>query len=244
MKAIYFAKRNFKEVFRDPLSLLLGVLLPVMLILLFTTISKNAPIEVFKPVNIVPGITIFGFTFTTMFLGLLMAKDKSSSFLTRLFVSPLSAMDFLVGYAIPLFPFTILIGVSCLVVGVFVGLPISWGLLYTFLSFVPFIVFSVFLGVFLGTIFSESQVMAFGNIYIIAGSFLGGAWMDINMLGDGIKSVAEVLPFFHAIEAGRILLSGRTDNIFLHLSIVSMYAIIFFLLSLYFFNRKMKSDDK
>lgn len=69
MKYIYFARRNSKEILRDPLSLILGVLLPVFLILLFSTISKSAPIEIFKPVSIVPGITIFGFTFITMFLG-------------------------------------------------------------------------------------------------------------------------------------------------------------------------------
>ncbi len=244
MKYTYFAQRNFKEILRDPLSLILGVLLPVFFILLFTIISKNAPIEVFKPVSIVPGITIFGFTFITMFLGLLIAKDKSTSFLTRLFISPLKPKDFIIGYSIPLLPFSLIIGVACLIVGVFVGLPVSLKIVYTLISFIPYILFSVFVGIFLGVVCNEAQIMAIGNIYIIASALLGGAWMDLNMLGDTIKNITEFLPFSHAIEFSRIILSDRQENIWIHLIIVSGYAIIFFFLSVYFFTRKMKSDNK
>ena len=157
MKYIYLAKRNFKEILRDPLSLLLGVLLPIFLLLFFSIISKKAPIEAFKPVSIVPGITIFGFTFITMFIGLLIAKDKSSSFLTRLFISPLKPKDFIIGYSIPLLPFALIIGVACLIAGVFIGLPVSLKIVYTLISFIPYILFSIFVGIFLGVAFSESQ---------------------------------------------------------------------------------------
>ena len=86
--------------------------------------------------------------------------------------------------------------------------------------------------------------MAIGNIYIIASALLGGAWMDLNILGDPIKRIAEFLPFSHAIEFSRIILSDRQENIWNHLIIVLGYAIIFFFLSVYFFTRKMKSDNK
>ena len=244
MKYIYFAKRNFKEILRDPLSLILGVLLPVFLLLFFSIISKKAPIEVFRPVSIVPGITIFGFTFITMFIGLLIAKDKSSSFLTRLFISPLKPKDFIIGYSIPLLPFALIIGIACLIVGVFIGLPVSLKIVYTLISFIPYILFSIFVGIFLGVAFSESQNMAIGNIYIISSTLLGGAWMDLNVLGDTIKRITDFLPFSHAIEFSRIILSDRQESIWIHLIIVSGYAILFFFLSVYFFTRKMKSDNK
>jgi ABC-2 type transport system permease protein len=244
MKSIYFAQRNLKEISRDPLSLILGVLLPVFFIFLFSTIAKNAPIDVFNPVNIVPGLTIFGFTFITMFLGLLIARDKSSSFLTRLFISPLKPKDFIIGYSIPLLPFSLIIGIVCLLIGIVIGVPISLSLVYTLLSFLPYILFSVFIGIFLGVICNETQIMAIGNIYIIASALLGGAWMDLNILGENIKKITEVLPFSHAIEASRIVLSGRQDNIWIHLLIVGIYAVLFFFLAVYFFYRKMKSDNK
>jgi ABC-2 type transport system permease protein len=179
-----------------------------------------------------------------MFLGLLIAKDKSTSFLTRLFISPLKPKDFIIGYSIPLLPFALIIGVVCLIVGVFVGVPVSFKILYSLISFVPYILFSIFVGIFLGVVCNESQIMAIGNIYIIASALLGGAWMDLNMLGDTIKNITEVLPFSHAIEFSRIILSDRQENIWIHLIVVSGYAIIFFFLSVYFFTRKMKSDNK
>lgn len=244
MRFTYFANRNLKELLRDPLSLILGVLMPVTFVFFFSTIAKNIPADVFQPVNIVPGLTVFGCTFTTMFLGLLIARDKSSSFLTRLFITPLTSTDFIAGYFYPLFLFSLLISISCLLVGTIVGVPVSFRLLYTFFSFFPFILLSVFIGVFLGVVFNETQIIAIGNIYIIVCSILGGAWMDVSILGEKIKSFAEVLPFLHATELSRIVLSGRPDKIWFHLLIVCSYAIVFFLLSVFFFNRKMKSDNK
>ena len=244
MRYTYFARRNLKEILRDPLSLILGVILPIFFIALFSTISRNAPVDVFKPVNIVPGITVFGFTFTTMFLGLLIAKDKSSSFLTRLFISPLTSKDYILGYFVAMLPIAFIIGVSCLIAGLFVGVPLTPSLLYTFLSFIPYIFFSAFIGIFLGTVCSEAQLMAIGNIYIIACAIFSGAWMDLNILGDKIKAIAEILPFSHAVELSRIVLSGRPDNVWIRVLIVSGYTVLFFLLSVYFFNRKMKSDNK
>ncbi len=240
MKAAYFAKRNAKEILRDPLSLIFGVLLPVILIALFSIISKNVPVEVFRPVNIVPGLTVFGFTFTTMSIGLLMAKDKSSSYLTRLFISPLKARDFIFGYFFPSLPVSFIIAVCCLLTGILVGVPLSWNLLFTFLSFLPFILFSSFVGVFLGTVCNETQIVGLGNLYIISSSILGGAWMDLNILGKSMKIITEILPFSHAIEASRIVLSGRPDYIWIHLLIVTGYAILFFFFSVFFFNKKMK----
>ncbi len=244
MKYSYFAGRNSKEILRDPLSLILAGVLPVVLIVLFSLIARNAPIEVFLPVNIVPGLTVFGFTFITMFLGLLIAKDKSSSFLTRLFVSPLKPWDFILGYFIPVLPMAVLITVSCLVAGLFVGVPLSVNLIYTFLSFIPFVLFSGFFGIFLGILCRESQVMAIGNIYIIASSLLGGAWMDLNILGKTLQKITDLLPISHAIEASRIVLSGRSDNLWIHLGVVCLYALVFFILAVFLFRRKMRSDNK
>ncbi|MFA5302877.1 MAG: ABC transporter permease [Bacteroidales bacterium] len=191
MKYTYFAGRNSKEILRDPFSMILAGVLPVIFIVLFSVISRNVPMEVFQPVNIVPGLTIFGFTFITMFLGLLIAKDKSSSFLTRLFVSPLKPWDFIMGYFVPVLPMAIIIAVSCLLTGLFVGVPLSVKLLYTFFSFIPFVLFSGFLGIFLGTVCRETQVLAVGNIYVIASPLLGGAWMDLNILGETLKKITD-----------------------------------------------------
>ncbi|WP_199794822.1 NUDIX hydrolase [Paenibacillus faecalis] len=84
-----FAGRNRKEIFRDPLSIILGIALPLLLLVVFTTIEKNAPLDTFKVENLTPGLIVFSFAFLMMFSALLIAKDKQSAFLTRLFASPL-----------------------------------------------------------------------------------------------------------------------------------------------------------
>ena len=139
MKYLYFASRNQKEIIRDPLSIILGVLMPVFFIFLFSIIAKNAPIDLFKPVNITPAMTIFGFSFITMFLALLIAKDKSSSFLARLFISPLTASDFVLGYIVPMLPISSLIAISCTIVGIIMGTPLTIYILLTFLTYIPYI---------------------------------------------------------------------------------------------------------
>ena len=244
MRKLYFASRNQKEILRDPLSSILGILMPVLFILLFSMIAKNAPIEVFKPVNITPGMTILGFSFITMFLALLIAKDKSSSFLSRLFISPLTANDFVSGYILPIFPLVLLQSICCLAVGVLIGVPVSINLLITIISFIPYALFVSFTGVFLGTICNETQVLVVGNIFIQVSAFLGGAWMDIKIMGNVFESIANWLPFMHAIEASRAILAGKINNIWVHLAVVCAYALVFFILAVFSFNRKMKSDNK
>ena len=103
-----FAARNRKEIFRDPLSILLGIALPIIFLLVFTTIEKNAPLDIFKVNNFAPGIIVFGFAFLTMFSALLIAKDKQTALLTRLLASPLKVFDYVLGYAIPMIPLAVL----------------------------------------------------------------------------------------------------------------------------------------
>ncbi|MBN1699912.1 MAG: ABC transporter permease [Spirochaetales bacterium] len=244
MKMLYFASRNQKEIIRDPLSSVLGIVMPVFFIFLFSIIAKNAPIEVFKPVNIVPAMTIFGFSFLTLFLAILIARDKSSSFLSRLFISPLTSNDFIFGYMLPMLPISFLICLFCFISGIFIGVPVSMRIIFTFLTFIPYVLFASVTGVLLGTICNETKVLVAGNIFIQLSAILGGAWMDLNILGDTIKTIAGYLPFSHAIEASRAALSGRTENILYHLAIVSVYILVFFLLAVIFFNIKMKSDNK
>src|SRR5699024_11534094 len=117
-----FAARNRKEIFRDPLSIILGIALPIIFIFVFTTIEKNAPLDIFKVNNIAPGIIVFGFAFLTMFSALLIAKDKQTALLTRLLASQLKVFDYVLGYAIPMIPLAVLQAFLCSLVAMAVAL--------------------------------------------------------------------------------------------------------------------------
>src|SRR5690554_4961538 len=98
MKTLAFASRNSKEITRDRTNLAFGIGFPVVLLLLLTAIQTNVPVELFSIEHLTPGIAIFGLSFISLFSGMLIAKDRSTSFMMRLFTSPLNAADFIFGY--------------------------------------------------------------------------------------------------------------------------------------------------
>ncbi len=89
MSSLNFASRNQKEILRDPLSLVFGFGLPIVLLFLFSIMQQNMPYDLFQIEQLAPGIIVFGFSFLTLFSGMLLGKDRGSSFLLRLFASPL-----------------------------------------------------------------------------------------------------------------------------------------------------------
>jgi ABC-type multidrug transport system permease subunit len=99
-------------------------------------------------------------------------------------------------------------------------------------------------GVLFGIIFNESQIVGFGNLFVIGGALLGGMWMDITALGGAFKTVAVSLPFYHAVEASRLALTGKTIGIWEHIGVVGIYVLVLFVLAVIFFNKKLKSDNK
>ena len=97
MKMLTFANRNAKEILRDPLTLIFGLGFPLVLIFLLSAIQANIPVPLFEIEQLTPGITVFGLSFMTLFSATLIAKDRSSSLLQRLYTTPLSPFDFLLG---------------------------------------------------------------------------------------------------------------------------------------------------
>ena len=120
MRMINFAKRNFKELTRDPLSLVFEILLPIFLLFIFQQIK--IPSEEYKLENFTPGIIIFGFSFITLFTATLVAKDRSSSFLIRLGVSPMKSSDYILGYILSLIPIVIIQDIMFFIVAIILGL--------------------------------------------------------------------------------------------------------------------------
>ena len=95
MRIITFAKRNLKEIIRDPLSIIFAIILPLFLLYIFE--QFKIPNEVYNIENFTPGIIIFSLSFITMFTSSLVAKDRSTSLTTRLEVSPMKSIDYICG---------------------------------------------------------------------------------------------------------------------------------------------------
>ncbi|MCX7772717.1 MAG: ABC transporter permease, partial [Clostridia bacterium] len=99
MRFLVFASRNQKEIVRDPLNLAFGLGFPLVILFLLSAIQANIPVSLFAIDKLAPGIAVFGLSFISLFAGTLISKDRSTSYLMRLFASPLTASDFIWSYA-------------------------------------------------------------------------------------------------------------------------------------------------
>ena len=101
---IPFAKRCGKEILRDPINLAFGLGFPLVLLCLLSLLQANIPVDLFEIHRLAPGIAVFGLSFLTMFSATLIARDRESAFLQRLYTTPLKASDFILGYMLPMLP--------------------------------------------------------------------------------------------------------------------------------------------
>jgi len=244
MKTLAFASRNSKEIVRDRLNLAFGIGFPVILLLLMSAIQSNIPVQLFAIEHLAPGIAVFGLSFISLFSGMLIAKDRTSSFMLRLFTSPLTSSDFIIGYTLPLLPMAILQVAVCFTVAFFMGLTISINVLLAIIVLIPAAVLFIAIGLLCGSLFNEKQVSGVcGALLTNLSGWLSGTWFDLNLIGGAFKRVADALPFVHAVNAGRAALSGNYSSIFPDLWWVIGYAFVIMAIAILAFTRKMNSDN-
>ena len=137
MRMLTFAKRNVKEILRDPLNLFFGLGFPLVLILLLSAIQANVPVALFEIQHLSPGVTVFGLSFMTLFSATIIAKDRGSSLLQRLYTTPLTPKDFILGYTLPILPIAVAQSVICYIAAVALGLDITINILFAILLIIP-----------------------------------------------------------------------------------------------------------
>ena len=147
MRMLTFASRNTKEILRDPLTLFFGLGFPLVLILLLSAIQANIPVALFEIDRLAPGVTVFGLSFITLFSATVIAKDRNSSFLQRLYTTPLTPADFILGYTLPILPLAVAQTAICYLAALPLGLEPTVGILYAVLLNIPVSNPSDYLGV-------------------------------------------------------------------------------------------------
>ncbi len=241
MKMLSFMNRNTKEILRDPINLAFGLGFPVVLILLLSAIQANIPVEMFEIEHLTPGITIFGLSFMTLFSATIIAKDRGSSLLQRLYTTPLTSADFILGYALPIIPISVGQCIVCYIAALILGLEFTVNIVYAVLLILPVSVFYIALGLLCGSIFNDKQVGGIcGALLTNLSAWLSGIWFDLELVGGVFEKIAYALPFIHAVEMERAALSGNFGDILPHLWWVLGYAVVLLSLAIYFFLRQMK----
>ena len=241
MRLLSFSLRTTKEILRDPINLCFGLGFPLVLIVLLTAIQSNIPVSMFELSNLTPGITIFGLSFMTLFSAVLISKDRESALLQRLYTTPLTATDFILGYALPLLPMAIVQSIICYIAAYFLGLKINSSTLYAVLFIIPIALFYISLGLICGSVFNSKQVGGIcGALLTNLSAWLSGIWFDVELVGGTFKKIANVLPYIHAVELERAVFNGNYSDIFPHLWWVLGYMIAAMIGAVLLFLRQMK----
>lgn len=243
MRMLTFAKRNAKEILRDPLTLFFGLGFPLVLLLLLSAIQANIPVSLFEIPQLAPGITVFGLSFMTLFSATLIAKDRGSALLQRLYATPLTPVDFMLGYTLPIIPFAVAQSAICYAVALMLGLEITVNILLAVLFVIPVSVFFIALGLLFGSILTDKQVGGIcGALLTNLSAWLSDTWFDLELVGGGFKRIAYALPFVHAVELERALLGGDLAAGMPHLWWVLGYALGALALAVLLFLRQMKKQ--
>ena len=226
MRMLTFSKRCAKEILRDPINLGFGLGFPLVLLLLLSAIQKNIPVSMFEINTLTPGITVFGLSFMTLFSATLVAKDRESALLQRLYTTPLTGLDFIVGYILPMLPIALGQTVICYLFAIPLGLSLSVNLLYAVWGTIPMAIFNISLGLLCGSLLGVKQVGGIcGALLTNLSAWLSGVWFDLALMGGFFEKVANALPFVHAVELEKALFLGSFDAVAAHLWPVLIYCI-------------------
>ena len=243
MRMLNFAKRNFKELVRDPLSLVFEIALPVFLLFIFQ--QFNLPDEIYRIENFTPAIILFGFSFITLFTATLVSKDRTSSFLIRLGTSPMKSSDYILGYIVSLVPIILFQDILFFVVAMLLGLKFSISIIYTILISMVVSIFFITLGILIGSLVSEKGTGGIGSIIVQLVCFTSGMYFPKEMVGKGFAVICEILPFESCLNIVRCVLNNNMDMISKgNIITFLIYLIVILVLSIIVFKEKMVSDNK
>ena len=243
MRMLTFAGRNTKEILRDPLNLSFGLGFPLVLILLLSAIQANIPVAMFEIQHLTPGIAVFGLAFMTLFSATIIAKDRGSSLLQRLYTTPLTPVDFIVGYTLPMIPISVAQCMICYMAAIVLGLDITVNILYAVILNIPVSVLYIAIGLLCGSVFTDKQVGGIcGALLTNLSAWLSGIWFDLELVGGAFEKIAYALPFVHAVDMGRAVLAGDLAGIFPHLWWVLGYAVVIFGAAVLLFLRQMNNQ--
>ena len=224
MRMLTFAKRCAKEILRDPLNLGFGLGFPLVLLVLLSSLQRNIPVPLFEIDTLTPGITVFGLSFMTLFSATLVAKDRESALLQRLYTTPLTGLEFILGYLLPLLPIALGQTIICYLFAIPLGLTVGPEIVYAVIGIVPMAVFHIALGLLCGSILGVKQVGGLcGALLTNLSAWLSGVWFDLKLVGGAFEKIANALPFLHAVDLEKGLFHGDFDMT--HLVIVVLYSI-------------------
>lgn len=200
MRSLELAKRNLKEIWRDPLSLGLTIGLPVVMLLILQGLERVD--EFFAPTMLAPGIALFGFVMLMFSSAMILSKDRETALFSRLLTTPLRSGDFVAAYSVPFLLVAVVQGVVVFAVAGLLGLEIEGSVVLVVLVLAIMAVFFIGLGMIFGSLLNVAPLSAAYSVVLLLTIF-AGTWFNLDSIGGPIQTVENLLPFVHALDATR-----------------------------------------
>jgi len=243
MRMMTFAKRCTKEILRDPINLGFGLGFPLVLLVLLSALQANIPVHLFEINSLTPGITIFGLSFMTLFSATLIAKDRESALLQRLYTTPLTGVDFIIGYMLPILPIALGQSFICYLFAIPLGLEFSENVICAIIGIIPMAIFNISLGLLCGSLLGVKQVGGIcGALLTNLSAWLSGVWFDLHLVGGAFEKIANALPFVHAVEMEKALFNRNFEAAASHILPIVLYSILATAIAVFCFLNQMKKQ--
>lgn len=239
MKSIELARRNFIEVWRDPVSLGITVALPVVLLLILQALEGVD--SFYSPTNLVPGIVLFGFVMLMFSAAMTLSRDRDSALFARLLTTPLRSNEFVAAYSLPYLVVALLQTAVLFLIGSFIGMENNGNLLLLSLVLLLMALAYVGLGMLLGSLMSLGPLSGAYSVILLLTVF-GGTWVDLEAIGGGFKTVGDALPFAHALYAARgVMIDGASlSDVASNVYWVLGYTVVLVALAVVVFRSRMQ----
>lgn len=244
MKSLTFAKRNIKEYLRTPLILFFTLFFPILMFFIFQIIklgtgAGDIEVPMFMTNNIIPSIAVFSYTFITLSISLQISKDRTTSFQSRLMVSPMKSVDFFLGYFIPCLITAFFQTILCFIIGLIFGLSVSINLLWAFVCLMIISTFYISIGILLGSLFSDKSCGGISSLVVNMTAIFSGMFFPLQ---EGtFKNILSLLPFYPSVSMVQGLINNNYTN-FLNLFLVFIcYTIITITTTILVFRKKLKT---
>lgn len=249
MRTLAFARRNLKEILRDPLSLVFCFAFPVLLLVIMeliitSTVPDISYVPQFKIENMFSSMCVFSFTFLTLFTAMLISKDRNSSFQARLNVSPMKSVEMLFGYILAVLPLAIIQIILIFCASLCFGLVVKWNILLAVLALFPSMILFIGLGILVGSLCGEKAVGGMSSVIINLAVFLGGMFFPLETMNNAFTVICDILPFAPGIKIPKAIITENTEGIWIAVLTVILYMLVILGISILVFQLKSKSDKK
>jgi ABC-2 type transport system permease protein len=202
--------RNITNFRRDTISLVFGLIMPLVLLFIFSFVMKGSA-GIDRPMNyLIAGIIIMTVFQQALNNSTGILVDLTSGFMKEIIVSPLPRWQISIGQILSSAAIAFLQGLFILIVGVFIGLGLSpWSFLATSgVMIVAGMVFASF-GLFMATVTRNStsfQILT--NVIVLPFTMLSGAYIPVTVLPKLLAPVVYINPLTYLTAIFRYVTLG------------------------------------